>query len=188
MSVVGCLLCVFFPIHSCQSNSESSLRNGHSLFLSSLSCLSLVTLSGQYVTHSYRSICLIVTENSSVFNLCCTEPMQHDHIHSIHSPFTHLLAFKTHSHSADHSLIPQAHAIIPLHDYKAYKTRSRETKLGALWFHANTRLKMSPPPHPPISPLWSVLLVVILLNRRPFSSWKYTANWKRCSWWWWVDA
>ena len=78
--------------------------------------------------------------------------MQQDHIHSIHSPFTHPFACKTHSHSTDHSLIPQAHAIIPLHDYKTYKTRrSRETKPGALWFHATTRLKMSPSP-PPVPP------------------------------------
>ena len=53
------------------------------------SCLlSLVSLSLSLVslTHSYRRIyiCFIATENSSVqFNLCCTELVQHNHIHSI---------------------------------------------------------------------------------------------------------
>ena len=43
---------------------------------------SLVSFS---LTHSYRRIyiCFIATENSSVFNLCCTELVQHNHIHSI---------------------------------------------------------------------------------------------------------
>ena len=72
----------FWSIHTSQTEVESSLPNGHSLFLLSLSCLSL--------PHSYHSVYigLIVTENSSVFNLCCTEPVQHYHIHSIHWPFT----------------------------------------------------------------------------------------------------
>ena len=70
------------------SEVESSLPNRHSLFLSSLSCLSLVSFSLVLLvslTHSYRRIyiCFIATENSSVFNLCCTELVQHNHIHSI---------------------------------------------------------------------------------------------------------
>ena len=147
--LVACCVCSFPSIHASQT--RKAVFETDTLYYCLLSLVfSLWSLSLVNLSHTpiVVYICLIVTENSSVFNLCCTEPMQHDHIHSIHSPFTHLLACKTHSHSADHSLIPQAHAIIPLHDYKAYKTRSRETKLGALWFHANTRLKMSPPPPP----------------------------------------
>ena len=56
------------------------------------SCLlSLVSLCGLSLTHCYRSIyiCFIATENSSVFNLCCMELVQHNHIHSIRWPFTH---------------------------------------------------------------------------------------------------
>ena len=51
--------------------------------LLSLSSLSLSLVSH---THSYHSIyiCFIATENSSVFNLRCTELLQHNHIHSIH--------------------------------------------------------------------------------------------------------
>ena len=79
MCIVGCLLFASFrSIHASQTEVESSLPNRHSLFLSSISCLSL--------PHSYHSIYigLIVTEHSSVFNLGCTEPVQHNHIHSIH--------------------------------------------------------------------------------------------------------
>ena len=57
--------------------SKAVFQNGHSLFLSSLSCLSL-----SVVSHTH--ICFLATENSSVFNLCCTELVQHNHIHSIH--------------------------------------------------------------------------------------------------------
>ena len=59
-----------------------------SLVSLSLVSFSLVSFS---LTHSYRRIhiCFIATENSSVFNLCCTELMQHNHIHSIRWPFTH---------------------------------------------------------------------------------------------------
>ena len=66
---------------------------------------------------SYLSVCLshtpilvympLVTENSSVFNLCCTL--------TIHSS----TCLQTH-HSTDHLLIPQAHAIIPLHLYLGF--------------------------------------------------------------------
>ncbi len=53
-----------------------------SLVSLSLVSFSLVSFS---LTHSYRRIyiCFIATENSSVFNLCCTELVQHSHIHSI---------------------------------------------------------------------------------------------------------
>ena len=53
-----------------------------SLVSLSLVSFSLVSFS---LTHSYRRIyiCFIATENSSVFNLCCTELVQHNHIHSI---------------------------------------------------------------------------------------------------------
>ena len=53
-----------------------------SLVSLSLVSFSLVSIS---LTHSYRRIhiCFIATENSSVFNLCCTELVQHNHIHSI---------------------------------------------------------------------------------------------------------
>ena len=59
-----------------------------SLVSLSLVSFSLVSFS---LTHSYRRIhiCFIATENSSVFNLCCTELVQHNHIHSIRWPFTH---------------------------------------------------------------------------------------------------
>ena len=91
MRVVGCLLFVSFqPIHASHTEVESSLPNGHSLFPSSLSDLS--------PTHCYRSIyihiCFVATENSSVFNLCCTELLQHNHVHSIRWPFTHPFACK----------------------------------------------------------------------------------------------
>ena len=77
------------------SEVENCLANGHSLFLSSLSLISLL-LSLVSHTHSYHSIyiCFIATENSSVFNLRCMELVQHNHIHSIHWPFTHPFACK----------------------------------------------------------------------------------------------
>ena len=61
--------------------------------LLSLVSLSLWSLSLWSPSHTpivvYIYICFIATENSSVFNLCCTELVQHNHIHSIHWPFTH---------------------------------------------------------------------------------------------------
>ena len=48
--------------------------------LLSLVSLSL-SLSGLFLSGLHL---LIATENSSVFNLCCTELVQHNHIHSIH--------------------------------------------------------------------------------------------------------
>ena len=106
------VVCVL-SIHSCQSVKSSPL-NRHYLFLSSLT-----HLSGLSLRHSYGSIyiyiCLIATENSSVFNLCCMEPGAgacSTQSHSFHPLTIHL---QTHSHSTDHSPIPQAHAIIPLH-------------------------------------------------------------------------
>ena len=104
---VGCLLFVSFPsIHASQSRMQSSKWT---LFIP-VQFLSLVSLS---VSHTP----IIVYWNSSVFNMCCgTEPMQHNHIHSIHWPFTHPRTAYTHiNNSTDHSPIPQAHAIIPLH-------------------------------------------------------------------------
>ena len=60
------------------------------LSLVSLSLVSFCLVSFS-LTHSYRRIyiCFIATENSSVFNLHCTELVQHNHIHSIRWPFTH---------------------------------------------------------------------------------------------------
>ena len=70
---------------SMKSKKQSSKRT---LFIPVFSLLSLslsVSFSLVSLTHSYRriSICFIATENSSVFNLCCTELVQHNHIHSI---------------------------------------------------------------------------------------------------------
>ena len=92
LQIVGCLLFVSFqPIQASQTEVESSLPNGHSLFLSSLSLV--------FYTHTpiVVYICFIATENSSVFNLCCNTI--------------------TFIPSADHSLKPQALAIILLHMY-----------------------------------------------------------------------
>ena len=58
----------------------------------------------------YMYVWLKVTENGSVFSLCCDRATQSHSFHplTIHSSI-HL---QTHSHSTDHSLIPQARAII----------------------------------------------------------------------------
>ena len=101
--LVACCLCPFDPfmpvklklkavfqtdtLYSCLLSLVSLSLSGLSLSLSRLSC-----------TLSYCSIyiCFIATENSSVFNLCCTELMQHNHIHSIRWrwPFTHAFTCK----------------------------------------------------------------------------------------------
>ena len=96
--IVGCLL--FVPSQSIQASQtevQSSLPNRHSLFLSSLSLcgLSLPCLSHTHYRNIY--ICFTATENSSVFNLCCLELVQHNHIHSIRWPFTHPFTCK-HTH------------------------------------------------------------------------------------------
>ena len=81
--VVGCLLFVSFrSIHVSQSWKQSSKQT---LFIP------VFSLSRLCLTHFNCNIyiCLIAAQNSSVFNLRCTEPMQHNHIHSIHWPFTH---------------------------------------------------------------------------------------------------
>ena len=85
--VVGCLLFVSFQsIHASQTEVKSSL-----LMDTLYSCLlSLWSLSHTLIiVYIVVYICFIATENSSVFNLCCTEPVQHSHVHSIHWPFTH---------------------------------------------------------------------------------------------------
>ena len=108
--LVACGLCPFDPFTPVKV--ESSLLNGHSLFLSSpwynrtrltgrktptylLLSLSLSSLS---LTHSYctfslsLSLCLIVNENSSVVYLCRMGSVQHNHIYSTHWLFTHPFA------------------------------------------------------------------------------------------------
>ena len=76
---------------------ENSLPNRHSLFLSSLSCLSL-SLSLSLSSFSLVSPTLLSKyiymlhsnwEQFSFQPVCCTELVQHNHIHSIRWPFTH---------------------------------------------------------------------------------------------------
>ena len=88
--LVACCLCPFNPFRPVKLKSKAVFQMD-TLYSSSLSCLSLRSL-----THTLlvASICLIATENSSVFNLCCTELMQHNHIQSIRWPFTHPFACK----------------------------------------------------------------------------------------------
>ena len=110
MHAVGCLLFTsFWSIHASQTEVESSLPNGHSLFLSSLSDLFSHTAIIVYI-HT----CFVATENS-------LQPVLH-RAHATQSHSFHPLTFhssirlQTHSHSTNHLLIPQAHAIIPLHE------------------------------------------------------------------------
>ena len=112
-ALLVCLLFVSFqPIHASQTEVESSLPNGHSLFLSSLSDLFSHTAIIVYI-HT----CFVATENS-------LQPVLH-RAHATQSHSFHPLTFhssirlQTHSHSTDHSLIPQAHAIIPLHKHSS---------------------------------------------------------------------
>ena len=112
MHAVGCLLFMsFWSIHASQTEVESSLPNGHSLFLSSLSDLSL--------THCYHSIyTYMLCSNWKPFSF---QPVLH-RAHATQSHSFHPLTFhssirlQTRSHSTNHLLIPQAHAIIALHE------------------------------------------------------------------------
>ena len=83
------------------------------------SCLlSLVSISLVSHTHSYCSIYMLHS-NWEQFSF---QPVLHGagahatQSHSFHPLTIHSsIRLQTHSHSTDHSLIPQAHAIIPLH-------------------------------------------------------------------------
>ena len=106
----------FQPIHASQTEVRSSLLTADTLYSY---LLSLVSLSGLSLTHTYHSIyiyvyiCLIATENRSVSTCVARSPCNT----IIFIPLTDCslsIRVQTHSHSADHSLIPQAHAIMPL--------------------------------------------------------------------------
>ena len=122
LRVVGCLLFVSFqPIHASQTEVESSLPNGHSLFLSSLSCLSLSLWS---LTHTLLSQYIYTYMLHSNWEQFSFQPVLHGahatQSHSFHPLTIHSsIRLQTHSHSTDHSLIPQAHAIIPLHKHSS---------------------------------------------------------------------
>ena len=133
-----CVVCVL-SIHLRLSKSKSSLLNGHSLHMSSLSrvslslvCLSLSLVSLSLVCLSVSLCCLsLVSLWFSVTHSChCIyiymlysnweqfsfQPVLHEAQHSFHPLITHSsIRLQTRSHSTNHSLIPQAHAIILLH-------------------------------------------------------------------------
>ena len=135
-----CVVCVL-SIHLRLSKSKSSLLNGHSLHMSSLSrvSLSLVCLSLSLVSVSLVSlslVCLSLSLSCLSLVFCHTllslyiyiymlysnweqfsfQPVLHEAQHSFHPLITHSsIRLQTRSHSTNHSLIPQAHAIILLH-------------------------------------------------------------------------
>ena len=130
--LVACGLCPFDPFTPVKV--ESSLLNGHSLFLSSpwynrtrltgrktptylLLSLSLSSLS---LTHSYCTFSLSLSLPHSKWEQFSCLPVSH----GLRTTQSHLfdpltihasIRLQKHSHSTDHSLISQAHAIIPLH-------------------------------------------------------------------------
>ena len=89
------LICLYPCVMLLVSMKSKTVFQTDTLYSCLLSLVSLSLVSFSLVsfslTHSYRRIyiCFIATENSSVFNLCRTELVQHNHIHSIHWPFTH---------------------------------------------------------------------------------------------------
>ena len=87
--LVACCLCPFNPSTPVKLKSKAVLQTD-TLY----SCLLALVSHTHTPIVVYIYICFIATENSSVFNLCCTELTQHNHIHSIRWPFTHPFACK----------------------------------------------------------------------------------------------
>ena len=121
MRVCWLLVVCVLSIHSHQPNwSQKRSSNRHSLFLSSLSCLSLSLVSLSLVSHTHSPIVVYIYMLHSNWEQFSFQPVLH-RAHATQShPFHPLTIYssihlQTHSHSTNHSLIPQAHAIIPLH-------------------------------------------------------------------------